>query len=353
MKNWDSRHYFKAFLIGFFWLAFICVMLPFYREILLAAVFALAMEPSLGRLLHRAPVRWRSAVALALAVMFLALAVPVTIVFYRMSLAVSEMSQQGLRSLPVYQKLLDLRDVLQVYSGDMLTRLGLQDRIDLAGLAEDGLLRAANWSLKFFTGFLSQIPQTMLSLFIFVVVLYFFLAEGSFLRQTLARQKILSDGEGKRLIAMLQECSYSTVVSSVLIALMQASIVGIGSALLGTGDFTMIWVITFFCSFVPMVGAGPVALSLGAYQLLMGSPGVALGLLIVAVVAGSMDNVLRPFLIAGHSQLHPIVGLLSIIGSLFVFGMPGLFLGPVIAQVAMQILPVLTADGMDLKKKET
>jgi predicted PurR-regulated permease PerM len=166
----------------------------------------------------------------------------------------------------------------------------------------------------------------------------------------------LTPAESKRFIEILQKSSYNTVVSSVVIAAMQATIVTVGALILGSGDFTVVWVVTFFCSFIPVIGAGPVALALGVGDLLMGQYGTAIGFLVVAIVAGTMDNLVRPYLIAsGDEDLHPVVSLLAIIGALLIFGMPGLFLGPVIASVAFKIIPAMqnapepavTASGKD------
>jgi predicted PurR-regulated permease PerM len=132
------------------------------------------------------------------------------------------------------------------------------------------------------------------------------------------------------------------VVSAVVIAVVQATIVGLGSLFLHTGDFAIVWVITFFCSFVPVIGAGPVAFSMGLFKLIEGDIGIAVGFFIVAAIAGTVDNLVRPYLISsGENDLHPVVTLLTIVGGLVIFGMPGLFLGPVIASVAVKIVPSL------------
>jgi predicted PurR-regulated permease PerM len=124
------------------------------------------------------------------------------------------------------------------------------------------------------------------------------------------------------------------------------------------GDFMVVFVVTFFVSFIPVIGAGPVALVLALYKLLLGDYGDAIGLGVVGIIAGTVDNLVRPYLISSNEgDLHPIVSLLAIIGALVIFGMPGLLLGPVIASVAVKIIPTLyagpTVDAKDLGKKST
>lgn len=346
MVSWDRREIFKISMITLFWAAFLALFIPFYGEVLLAAVFALAIEPAFAKILQRKHFRWRTSVALILTGMFVALAVPVTIVAYKMYMYVVEISKTGLQSTPAFQKMLVLKDQIVRFANSVLSRVGLSEDIDLSGLSSDSLSQIANYAVGFLTAMAYNIPGILLSLFVFCAALYFFLAEAGPLKRVFQRQKFLSPQEASGLITVLQKASYNTVVSSVVIAAIQASMVAVGALILGSGDFVVVWVITFFCSFIPVIGAGPVALALGIGDFIMGDYGHAIGFVVVAVLAGTIDNVVRPYLIAsGEEDLHPVVSLLAIIGALILFGMPGLFLGPVIATVAVKIVPTLNGDS--------
>jgi predicted PurR-regulated permease PerM len=103
-------------------------------------------------------------------------------------------------------------------------------------------------------------------------------------------------------------------------------------------------------------------LALGLYKVVLGDFAQAIGFVVVALVAGTTDNLLRPILLSSNEQdLNPVIALLAIIGALLVFGMPGLFIGPVVAGVALKIVPamfeapapLLTEDVKGRSKKET
>jgi predicted PurR-regulated permease PerM len=278
--------------------------------------------------------------------MFLALAIPVSIVLYKISTQVAAVSQKGIQNTEAYDKIMLFKTGVVGWANKALESVGLDDRIDAGVMSEDGIGRAGNMALKLATGFLSNIPSFLLSLFVFCAALYYFLAEDRTIKQTFLNQGLLSTSEANRLIGLLKKCCQSTVVSSVLIAVMQASLVGIGCLIFSGGDFFIVWVVTFFCSFIPVIGAGPVALSLAIYKGVLGEYGSAIGFTVVAVIAGTADNLVRPYLVsAAQEDLHPVVSLLAIIGALVIFGMPGLFLGPVIATVAIKIIPTLYKDS--------
>lgn len=354
--NWDRKTIFSLFLAALFLGAFTLLFAPFYGELLLAAVVALAMEPTMGRWLQPKHLRWRLSVALILIAMFIAIAAPVSMVAYKGYGAAVEVSKTGIQKTDAFTKMVGVKNALLGFANRVTNAMGLGEQLDLSGLSEEHLSNFANTALGILTGTLGGIPSLLLSVFIFCAALYFFLAEAAVIKRLFYRQDILEPYVADRFIETLQRASFATVITSVVISIMQATIVTAGSLIFGVGDWLVIWVVTFFCALVPVIGAGPVALALAAYSLLMGEIGDAIGLGVVALIAGTADNLVRPFLISsGEEDLHPVVSLLAIIGALILFGMPGLFLGPVIASVAVKIIPILygpvTVDAKDLSKK--
>jgi predicted PurR-regulated permease PerM len=132
------------------------------------------------------------------------------------------------------------------------------------------------------------------------------------------------------------------VVSTVLVGLIRGCIVAIGAELAGAGDFYVILVLSFFASFIPVVGAVAMAVGLCASALLEQNYTGALGLLGVVLFASAVDNLIRPFFLAyGNQGVHPFVSLLSVLGGMALFGMSGVFIGPVLVQVTFDVLPKL------------
>ena len=63
----------------------------------------------------------------------------------------------------------------------------------------------------------------------------------------------------------------------------------------------------------------------------------------LAVVVGTVDNVLRPSLVGGEAKMPDLVILVSTFGGLATFGATGLILGPVIAAVFFTAWDVFAA----------
>jgi len=89
-------------------------------------------------------------------------------------------------------------------------------------------------------------------------------------------------------------------------------------------------------SVVPVVGTALVWGPAGLFLIYKGAiwKGVLL-LLWGTLVVGTSDNFVRPWVVSGKVELHPLILLFVILGGVSAFGILGLFLGPVIASVLM------------------
>ena len=92
-------------------------------------------------------------------------------------------------------------------------------------------------------------------------------------------------------------------------------------------------------SLVPIVGAFLIWLPWAAYLLLAGQ--TVRGIVLLAVgglVVSSIDNVLKPLIIKGRTDMHPLLVFLSVLGGLQVFGFLGILLGPLLVALFVSFL---------------
>ena len=59
-----------------------------------------------------------------------------------------------------------------------------------------------------------------------------------------------------------------------------------------------------------------------------------------SVVISQIDNILRPFLISGRTSIHPLLLFFTILGGIYLFGLLGIVLGPLIAAVFVTLLKI-------------
>ena len=188
---------------------------------------------------------------------------------------------------------------------------------------------------------LQQIPNLVLFAFISLLALFYGLMEGHLWPKRVSCYGLLHQDSVRQIIKRFHASCRMVVVSNIITGAVQASCVAIGAFIAGAGDPVVIGFITFILSFIPMIGAAPFSVVLGVAQFLMGNYSSGIIMLVTAGVAGSIDNFIRPLLMSGTEDFHPILSFISIISGLILFGVPGVFLGPMIVSVSIGILPVV------------
>lgn len=140
----------------------------------------------------------------------------------------------------------------------------------------------------------------------------------------------------------------------VVTALVQALIGGIGLALAGVPFATLLTAVMFLLA-VAQIGAVPILALATIWLYWSGDPVWGTFLLVVTVIAGTLDNFLRPYLIKqGAAELPLLLIFVGVIGGLISFGLIGIFIGPLVLAVTHTLLSAwLYADAGVRPKSNT
>lgn len=207
-------------------------------------------------------------------------------------------------------------------------------------LIQENLKKVAGFLLGSLTQVLRALPDFFLGYFIVLFILFFGLVESESLKKFLSRHTLLNEVRSKEFMNITSSACRSVIISNVLTGITQALIVGLGAAITRSGDFFVISFITFIFSFVPIVGAAPIAIILAIYQFTVSNYIAGIAMVGVGVIAGLSDNFLRPILLKGPVDIHPFISLLFILGGVITFGLPGLFIGPLVITIVKGLTPL-------------
>ena len=206
---------------------------------------------------------------------------------------------------------MDQADVLDSVGG-MLKNLGLR----VADLA---------------TAILSSLPSVAVGLFLLVIGIYFFLADGARVGRFFRVNSMYPDEQTQEIFDRFAGLCRAVLLASLVSGLVQAVIYVIGGAIGGVRNLVVIAFSVFLASFIPVVGAAPITFGVAAYLFLTGATFGGFALLIAAFVASVADNFVRPIVLKGGANLHPLVAIVALLGGLQIFGFAGVFIGPIIA----------------------
>jgi predicted PurR-regulated permease PerM len=204
------------------------------------------------------------------------------------------------------------------------------------------LQSAGNASLARIGALFGNVTATLTQAAITFFALYFFF-QGVVHLQALAVHWIpLPRHRVTELIRVTAETIRANVNGTLVVAVVQGALMGVGFAIVGLPRVWLLSVVGTFCSLVPIVGTALVWVPAVAYLALSGAWVRALILLgWCVVVVGVADNILRPWILSGSMPMNTFLVVLSILGGVEYFGLAGIIAGPVVFSFTAALLRIL------------
>ena len=188
----------------------------------------------------------------------------------------------------------------------------------------------------FFAGFL-----------LVVLFLYVFFAEGEQLNEALMSLLPLEPEHKQVLTNEVAGVITGTFSGMVATALAQGILIGIGYWIAGI-DKPLVWgVVATGVTLIPVIG-GPVMYIPPAIALIIGgSMGKGIFLLIWGLgIVSMVDNIIKPIVMRGKVNVHPVLLALAIIGGSMWLGAIGFIVGPVVVALMLAMLRIYRREFM-------
>lgn len=314
-------------------LAFGWILLPFWGALFWAVVLAVLFAPLQRRLARRFGGRGNLSALLTLAVCVVVAILPVTLISMALvseGSAIYERIEKGELDIGAYVE--RFKDLLPDMLQRQLDRFGLGNFEAL----RDRVVKGAMQGSQFLTTKAFDIGQNtfqfLVSFFVMLYLLYFFLRDGPELVRLVRTAVPLEDSLKRRLQIKFTRVVRATVKGNLVVAAVQGALGGFIFWLLGIGSPLLWGVLMTFLSLLPAVGCGLVWGPVALYLLATGKPVQGITLIAFGVlVIGLVDNLLRPILVGKDTRMPDYLVLISTLGGLTLFGLNGFVIGPLIA----------------------
>jgi predicted PurR-regulated permease PerM len=215
--------------------------------------------------------------------------------------------------------------------------------LDLGGLAADGGKALAGFTANLARNLLVDVGVFLFHVVVVIFSMFFFFRDARPMMAIVRRVLPFEDRPREHVINQAHELIRASVVTSFVVAIAQGTAGGLIFFILGFSAPVFWGVVMAFFSLLPLIGAWAVWLPAAIWLIAEGHVGQGLVLLgLGAGVVSSIDNVLRPMLLAGRAQLNGLLVLVSVLGGIAAFGPIGLVLGPVIVATMSSLLSAYT-----------
>jgi predicted PurR-regulated permease PerM len=195
--------------------------------------------------------------------------------------------------------------------------------------------------------------RLLLVLSIMLIAVYYFLLDGPEMIKTMMRLSPLDDRYETELLAEFDNVSRAVVLATLLSALAQGLLAGVGYFLFGVPSVFLLTLLTAVLAMVPFVGAAAIWVPAALYLAFFLDPprtGAAIGLAVYGFLVVSMaDNIIKPYVLHGQSNLHPLLALLSVLGGVQALGAVGILVGPMVVAFLQALLNILRKEMSESK----
>ncbi len=322
----------------------VSILRPFLPDFLWALIVAISVYPFYNWMYHRLGKRANLSAFLLTAIVVIVLVLPSFFLLTNMAKEARKIYMM-FTTTPLEQKsqwLIDKFQALGMY--DRFVEWGLGPET-VKGIVKDNLTNVLKGIPKLILEKISGIFKNLAVFFIHValgtVALFFFFRDGP-RYATLFVQSLPLDNKHRDVISKTVSHTVSAVVRGMFVtAVIQGVLAGVGFALVGLPVPILLGLLTTFNSFIPFLGATSVWLPAAAWLFFENHHIAAIGLALYgALIISMVDNVVRPLIIGEETKIPVALLFFIILGGLKVYGLIGIFLGPIILSLGMAFLSI-------------
>jgi len=322
--------FFMGLLVGMLILIFF-IFRPYLTIFIISGTLAVIFAPFYKKVLKAVKKTWIAAIISVLAALII-LFIPLT---FFSTLVIQQAGQLyiSVRSGASIAFLNNITTYLQA-------QLQLIDQNISLNISEL-LQQALSWMLGSIGAIFSKVTNLFFGFLLSLLAFYYFLKDGKNLTRNLIALSPLKDTDDEEIIQKLNNAIHSVILGSLVVALIQGTLVSIGFYLFGVPNAALWGAVGAIAALIPFVGTALVVIPAVIYLLISSSLFYALGLLLWGTVAvGLIDNLLIPKLIERGVRIHPLLILFSVLGGLSLFGPAGFLIGPLVLSLLFALLDI-------------
>lgn len=231
---------------------------------------------------------------------------------------------------------IDFRQPLKIVFPSFFGSAQFSDQI--AAVISSFISGTINSFLNYITKAIFNFPRLLLQIVVVFFVMFFSLRDNQRLIEYAKSLLPFPKEIEKRIFDSSKSITISILYGQIIVGGLQGLITGLGYFIFGVPNALLLTLLSIVAGVFPIIGPTVVWIPTAFYLILADKTFAAAGVIIFGLIASFTDNALRPVFVSKRTNVPSSLILIGMIGGLFVFGLIGLILGPLILAYLLIIL---------------
>lgn len=176
-----------------------------------------------------------------------------------------------------------------------------------------------------------NIPLLLVNFCVVAFVFFFALRDSDKLKEFIKGISPLSKTKEKTVVKHFKDITYSIVYGRFIVGIIQGLLAALGFFIFGIHNALVLSLIGIFLCTLPIVGVYLLWIPIAVYMFIAGNTALAIAFVLYnGIIVSNIDNLLLAYFVSKRTNLSALFALISSIGGLFLFGIIGVLLGPLI-----------------------
>ncbi|OGC81699.1 MAG: hypothetical protein A2V81_00390 [Candidatus Abawacabacteria bacterium RBG_16_42_10] len=211
--------------------------------------------------------------------------------------------------------------------------------IDIKSYLADQVKAVSLWVYEGGRDILASVSLIFFNFFFVLLMFYFLIRDSKAIMKEIGKFSPISSSNEAVLTEKFTDVSQAIFKGSFLTALVQGAVLGIGFVLLDLPSPLFWSFVTSFFALIPLIGTAFVWFPAVIILLVSGAYLKSVLLLLWgALLVSTIDNLIRPYLMRGKTNLPAIVIFFAVLGGVGTFGAMGIIIAPMITVFLLTLL---------------
>jgi len=184
-----------------------------------------------------------------------------------------------------------------------------------------------------------NIPDMLMGILIIGFVFFFTLRDNEQLKEFVSGILPLNKVQQTILAKQFTDMTDSLIYGTIILGILQGIFAGIGFLLFGISNALTLTILAMILGCLPIFGPIMLWVPIAIAMLASGNYTIGIGYAIYNLIFTSgMETVIRPYIISQKTDLPQVMILIGMVGGVFVFGVFGILIGPLILAYFLTLL---------------